>query len=558
MVKSSMLTPRMLTIGAFSCWLCSLALVTAQQNVPPLQPSPRPVVAGHKGSLFVTSENCIACHNGLSTSGGEDISIGTSWRATMMANSSRDPYWQAAVRREITDHPTAAAAIEHECSVCHMPMSHTAELAARRPAKVFEHLPLGQRREEMDLLAADGVSCALCHQIQPDRLGTPESFTGGYVIDTTMPFEKRAVFGPYKIERGQTTIMNSATGLVPTEGLHVRQSELCATCHTLYTTALGPNGQAIGRLPEQVPFLEWQHSDYKETQSCQHCHMPAVQEKTRIASVLGEQREDMSRHTFRGGNFFVLGMLNRYRSELDVAALPAELDREVNGTLQMLREKTARLSIDRAAVAAGTVTVDVTVENLTGHKLPTAYPSRRAWLHVAVRDGGGKAIFESGRLATNGSVDGNDNDADASRFEPHYGEITSAQQVQIYESILGDPGKRVTTGLLSAVDFLKDNRLLPKGFDKATAVQDVAVRGDARSDADFAGGSDHLRYTVGTAGAQGPFTIDAELLYQPIGFRWARSLDSYSAAEPRRFVRYYTEMGGGGAATLARATVTVR
>ena len=145
-----------------------------------------------------------------------------------------------------------------------MPMSHTAELAGRRPAKVFEHLPLNQRREEMDLLAADGVSCAVCHQIQPDRLGTPESFTGGYVIDTTVPFEKRPAFGPYKIEPGQTTIMNSATGLVPTEGLHVRQSELCATCHTLYTTALGPDGQAIGRLPEQVPFLEWQHSEYKD------------------------------------------------------------------------------------------------------------------------------------------------------------------------------------------------------------------------------------------------------------------------------------------------------
>ena len=156
------------------------------------QPAPRPVVTGHRGSLFVTSENCIACHNGLSTSGGEDISIGTSWRATMMANSSRDPYWQAGVRREIIDHPDAAAAIEHECSVCHMPMSHTARASRHdSAAKVFEHLPLDQRREEMDLLAADGVSCAVCHQIQPDRLGTPESFTGGYVIDTTTPFEKR-------------------------------------------------------------------------------------------------------------------------------------------------------------------------------------------------------------------------------------------------------------------------------------------------------------------------------------------------------------------------------
>jgi len=541
-----------------SCWLSSITFVTAWQQAPSAPPTPRAVVTGKPGSLFVTSETCLVCHNGLSTAGGEDISIGTSWRASMMANSSRDPYWQASVRRELLDRPAAAAAIEHECSVCHMPMSHSAELAARRPATIFEHLPLNQRREAMDLLAADGVSCAICHQIQPDRLGSPESFTGGYVIDTTVPFEKRPAFGPYKIERGQTTIMNSATGLVPTEGLHVRQSELCATCHTLYTTALGPDGQAIGRLPEQVPFLEWQHSEYRETRSCQACHMPVVEEPTRIASVLGEQRENMSRHTFIGGNFFILRMLNRYRSELDVAAQPAELDRETSGTLEMLRERTARISIDRAALSAGRVIVDVTVDNLTGHKLPTAYPSRRAWLHLTIHDGSGKVIFESGRLASNGSIDGNDHDADGSRFEPHYTEIDSAPQVQIYESILGDPNGGVTTGLLSAVDYLKDNRLLPKGFDKETAVADIAVRGGARADADFGGGGDRVRYSIDAAGAQGPFTVDAELLYQPIGFRWARNLDAYRAPEPQRFVRYYTEMGGGGAATLARATALAR
>ena len=214
----------------------------------------------------------------------------------------------------------------------------------------------------------------------------------------------------------------------------------------------------------------------------------------------------------------MLRMLNRYRAELDVAALPAELDREINGTLEMLRDNTARISIDRAAVSTGPLVVDVAVENVTGHKLPTAYPSRRVWLHLIVRDGGGKAIFESGRLAPDGSIDGNDNDGDPSRFEPHYGEITSAQQVQIYESILGDPNKRVTTGLLSAVDYLKDNRLLPRGFDKATAVPDIAVHGAARTDENFVGGSDRLRYSVDTAGAAGPFAIEAELCTNRLAF----------------------------------------
>src|SRR5215217_7994008 len=61
-------------------------------------------------SLFTTSDNCVACHNVLVTPQGEDVSIGASWRSTMMANSARDPYWQAAVRRETLDHPMHSAA----------------------------------------------------------------------------------------------------------------------------------------------------------------------------------------------------------------------------------------------------------------------------------------------------------------------------------------------------------------------------------------------------------------------------------------------------------------
>jgi hypothetical protein len=59
--------------------------------------------------------------------------------------------------------------------------------------------------------------------------------------------------------------------------------------------------------------------------------------------------------------------------------------------------------------------------------------------------------------------------------------------VQIYESILGDAGGAVTTGLLSGAQYLKDNRLLPHGFDKQTAEPDIAVRGEALSDPDFTG-----------------------------------------------------------------------
>ncbi len=39
----------------------------------------------------------------------------------------------------------------------------------------------------------------------------------------------------------------STGGFQPTENTdHIRKSELCATCHTLYTTAFGPDGKPVG------------------------------------------------------------------------------------------------------------------------------------------------------------------------------------------------------------------------------------------------------------------------------------------------------------------------
>src|SRR6267142_2956057 len=90
--------------------------------------------------LFQTSDRCFACHNGLSTSAGEDVSIGFSWRPTMMANSSRDPYWQSGVRRETIDHPESAKEIQDECSKCHMPMARFEAKANGKLGEVFSHL----------------------------------------------------------------------------------------------------------------------------------------------------------------------------------------------------------------------------------------------------------------------------------------------------------------------------------------------------------------------------------------------------------------------------------
>jgi hypothetical protein len=331
---------------------------------------------------------------------------------------------------------------------------------------------------------------------------------------------------------------------------------VCATCHTLYTQALGPQGKVIGELPEQVPYQEWLHSGFRDKQSCQSCHMPEVRDRTPIAKVLGQPREGFSRHTFVGANFFMQRMLNRYRDDLGVEALPQELAAAADRTVQHLQSESARIAIERLDLRGGRLEAEISVRNLGGHKLPTAYPSRRAWLHVTVRDRSGRVLFESGAVDAQGRIKGNDNDTDAGRFEPHYDEINNPEQVQIYEAVMADHAGSLTTGLLQAVRYVKDNRLLPQGFDKRTADKDVAVHGGAADDADFNDEGDRVRYAVVLGGTEGPFQVQAELWYQSIAYRWAENLRKYDAPEPRRFTGYYESMASGAALMLVRATAT--
>jgi hypothetical protein len=241
---------------------------------------------------------------------------------------------------------------------------------------------------------------------------------------------------------------------------------------------------------------------------------------------------------------------------LATVALPEEMDAAMKRTAEFLKTQAAKVTITRVDAAPNGLAVDVHVENLGGHKLPTAYPSRRAWLHFTVKDGNGSVVFESGALNPDGSIVGNDNDEDPLKFEPHYREITSSQQVEIYEPILKDSEGKVTTGLLHAVGYLKDNRLLPHGFEKATADKDIAVTGDAANDPGFTDSGSSVRYVVSTGNAMGPFKVEVELWFQPIGFRWAQNLAPYKAEEPQRMVRYYEEAARRSAVVLSRAEAT--
>ncbi len=153
--------------------------------------------------------------------------------------------------------------------------------------------------------------------------------------------------------------------------------------------------------------------------------------------------------------------------------------------------------------------------NRTGHKLPTAFPSRRVWLRVKVTDAAGNAVFESG------AWDPETGEIKRLRgVEPHRDLVTEEDQTAIYESELADLDGKPTVSLLRAASSFKDNRLLPAGFDlsewhlegvKPEAIQPAGVEADEN----FRPGSDEVRYLIRTSG-DGPFTVLIEALYQTI------------------------------------------
>jgi hypothetical protein len=510
-----------------------------------------PIALCAQQSPFPISNHCFGCHNNLKTAKGQDVSIGSPWRASIMANSARDPYWQASVRREALDHASAASSIENECATCHMPLQHFIDKSAGHDTPVFSRLPL-DAAHEADASAADGVACAVCHQAEPAGLGTADSYNGNI---TTAPLTQhpRPLYGPYAAEARSISIHNLASGLTVTQSDQLGQAGLCGSCHTLYTPTLDASGKPAGRFPEQMPYVEWLHSDYHDKQTCQSCHMPAIAGPAPDATLGSPPREGLRRHSFPGANFFVQDMLVAHHDDLAVSASPAELTAAATETSGFLKSQTAHLSISPLAVSNGKLSFSVAVQNLTGHKFPTAYPSRRAWLHVTVSDASGHIVFESGKLNDDGSIAGNLNDADAARYSPHYATITAPEQVQIFEPILGDAQDHVTTALLTATHYLKDNRILPAGFDKQSASPDIAVHGEAASDPAFIGGSATTRYEVPTGAAAGTFVVKAELLYQPVGFRWAHNLAPYQSSETQRFVKYFESASAKSAEILAQA-----
>lgn len=475
------------------------------------------------GNHFSGSGACGVCHNELSDDNGKDVSIGSAWETSTMANSARDPYWRAKTAATVKNHPALTHEIDDTCTRCHAPMANE---AAKKDGAELKMISEGfDTSNPYYDHALDGVSCTLCHQIEDTgSLGTEQANSGNFSIATydAADKENRPAYGQYADPVGAYMIANAEYS--PVYGAHMSESAVCGTCHDLKTHKLDENGEVIpdvieNRFQEQQTFSEWQNSDYRDGGSlaatCQACHMPKVETSVALASSGTDlRRQNFSEHTFLGANTVMLDMFQNFKEELGIQAegFPEAIARN-----REFLKTAADISIVGTRNEEDHIVATLKVENHTGHKLPSGYPSRRVFVHLAVTDATGAVIFESGKMNADGSIVGVDGDRNYNYYEPHYNGIESENQVLVYEAIMGDIRGDVTHSLVEGVRYLKDNRLTPKGFDKTFVANDVGVVGGATQDNNFNAGLDFFEFKI-TLPESGNYFIIAELVYQPLAY----------------------------------------
>ncbi|MCA1779287.1 MAG: hypothetical protein LC637_07895 [Xanthomonadaceae bacterium] len=471
-----------------------------------------------------------------------NVSPYAEWRASPMGLAGRDPIFFAQLESETNHLPEHAACIENTCLHCHGVMgqrqlgidTHTGDdpcrdlFAIEPPEGVKFGQPLAledvthyqsdQPNARYGNLARDGISCLVCHRISKDGLGTQAGYTGNWV-----PGPAEEVYGPY--EQVVTRPMENALGLTPQNADQIKDSALCGSCHNILLPVFNndgtlhkitaPDGSVVTATYEQTTHLEWSNSDFARGdtfQSCQDCHMPTAYKSTdlagtKIANIESDEfaptahrlpdedikltpRDHYARHSLHGLNLFLNEMFQQFPLLLGIRQIdymgatttqPA-LITSSQSMQRMAAQETADIGIRdlRIDPATGMVQATVTLENKTGHYLPSGVGFRRMFIEFTVTAKDGSLLWASGRSNDLGViVEGTGSTPLATEqgiaqteFQPHYQTITRQDQVQIYQELIKDSDGHLTTAFLRRAQPVKDNRLRPRGFDPKVFLKD--------------------------------------------------------------------------------------
>jgi hypothetical protein len=482
-------------------------------------------------TLFAGSGTCAACHNSMVNSQGKSVAIANDWRPAMMANSGKDPLWQAKVSHEGLVNPAHKVVLENVCTTCHAPVGN---FNAHHSGQTYYSMA----EMNADPLALDGVQCTVYHQITASSLG---NFSGTFEIGTN-----KTIWGPFANPFANPMVFN--TGYTPAQGNQINDSRLCGACHTLLTNSVDLYGVPTGEMfVEQAIFQEWANSSFSQTgATCQSCHVPRINDPVKISTVPPwlQPRSPFGMHQLAGANVFMGNLLKENSEAIGVTAITSQFDSTINRSTRMLQQKTLVLSVKEKQRTNDSLFVEVSLINKAGHKFPSGFPSRRAFVQFLATAENGDTLFMSGKTDENFNLIHEDEE-----FEQHHQIINSDQQVQIYEMVMGDVNGNKTTVLERGFQHLKDNRLPPKGFVTSHLNYDtVHIVGSATNDPDFneengleGTGSDRLHYHIPLHQYFGQIEISVKVCYQTVNDKWLAEMFAISSAAIDAFKTFYDD-----------------
>lgn len=491
-------------------------------------------------ALFSGSGNCVLCHGDPNQfpsssanldSNGNDVSPVSLWRASMMANAAIDPFWRAKVKHEGLENPSLVEEIETLCTTCHATNGHFNAMHTNLNVYTINNL-------ENDPLGLDGVSCNSCHMMENVNFGS--TFSGDITYN-----ENHVEYGQYQSPFQNPMINNS--GFTPEYGEHISKSEACGKCHSLITETINNDGELTGNsFVEQSVYHEWLNSNYSVNEiECIDCHMTRLEQEIKLSPMppwLGT-RSPFSRHDIVGGNVFMLNLLKENSESLNVNASDVQFDSIIAQTTIMLQQRALNLVISDVLIEEDSIHIDISLENKSGHKLPSGYPSRKIMLEFTVRNLNGDTIFHSGGFDENGRINGELDD----EFEMHYTDIYTEDEVQLYEYVMGNEAGEPTTILTRAYSALKDNRLPPLGFSVDHASYDtVKIVGNALNDPNFnfentieGSGKDIIHYHIPIDAGFSGALVNVKVHYISIPRKWLDTLFENDVEEINSFENMY-------------------
>jgi len=506
---------------------------------------------------------CSSCHRGYDATTSRFLPHNT-WGGSMMANAARDPLFWAALDVANNDIP----GVGDYCIRCHTPRGwlrgHSTKPengGAPNPQGALGCLlEGGYDRPDGKLNDYGGVDCHFCHRMMPSGPQGQASFVenANFWVDDALEcltpdgsgYGGPCRRGPYNYTDGHLT---------PPHGwvysAYHESSAICGNCHnvtspqtdagTYAQTLRLANGTDTGiPFPIERTYSEWKQSLFADTifrdglteapagtpaiaraEQCQQCHMRDSQDPAAKAcqqNPAGSRTGNLPLHELVGGNTWIPAIIKGQYGGNDGLGHDADYDQTIAAARLML-ESSAQVSANVTSYTAatpggtGSISANVDIVNLSGHKLPTGYSEgRRMWINVQVRDGNANVVAES------------------AAYNPSTGALTLDAQAKVYETLQGiwdagtstckteEGGRKLFHFVLNNC-IAKDNRIPPLGFRPKTAqdpngyeTQPVGYTyPETTPGSGVLVNRDRTPYTfVIPAGTQGPVSLRVALKYQ--------------------------------------------